>query len=394
MSSYLGKFNYSANITRLTDYFNVSYSEAGLVTTMFFFAYGAGQFVNGVLCKKYNNRLVIFGVLVLSAAINLSITFVTRFFIVKYAWLLNGMVLSALWPTISGAMLKSIDKSMRRLSMYFMTVSTPTGVLVTYALSSLFALTDSLWLAFYVAAAVLVAVAFCWVCFYGKIIKQSNMVESECEEKEEVRMEKADKAYIATSSFVLIVMFVMIVTAARQFTRDGLTTWTPSILKNTFDTGDALSIITSVVLPLVAIAAPFAVNLLNKGVKSLFLRILLPIVGAIIFCVLIIATLGLKSLPLSIVLFIAVYYLLTVSEGVGSSTLPMLLSSRIDEGLTSGFINGFGYIGGAVSTYLLGWVADVYGWAQIFYVMIAMLTSATLFGFAVLLFKKDVRSMK
>ena len=53
-TSYLGKVNYSANITQIIDFYGVSKSEAGLVPTFFFFAYGVGQIVNGLFCKKYN----------------------------------------------------------------------------------------------------------------------------------------------------------------------------------------------------------------------------------------------------------------------------------------------------------------------------------------------------
>ena len=52
--SYLGKLNYSANITQIVDYYQISKADAGIVPSLFFFAYGIGQVVNGLLCKKYN----------------------------------------------------------------------------------------------------------------------------------------------------------------------------------------------------------------------------------------------------------------------------------------------------------------------------------------------------
>ena len=52
--SLLGKVNYSANITQVEDFFGVTHQSAGLVTSFYFFAYGAGQIVNGLLCTKYN----------------------------------------------------------------------------------------------------------------------------------------------------------------------------------------------------------------------------------------------------------------------------------------------------------------------------------------------------
>ena len=56
--SYLGKVNYSANITQIVDYYQISKAEAGMVPSFFFFAYGIGQVVNGLFCKKYNSFFV------------------------------------------------------------------------------------------------------------------------------------------------------------------------------------------------------------------------------------------------------------------------------------------------------------------------------------------------
>ena len=59
--SYIGKVNYSANINLIQEYFKIdSYSTVGLAGTLFFFAYGIGQIVNGILCKKYNIKWIIF----------------------------------------------------------------------------------------------------------------------------------------------------------------------------------------------------------------------------------------------------------------------------------------------------------------------------------------------
>lgn len=59
--SYLGKVNYSANITNIIGFYHMGKAEAGIVPTFFFFAYGIGQVVNGFPCKKYNIKWAIFG---------------------------------------------------------------------------------------------------------------------------------------------------------------------------------------------------------------------------------------------------------------------------------------------------------------------------------------------
>ena len=50
-ASYVGKLSYNANISQFESALGISHAEAGMVSTFFFFAYGAGQVVNGILCK-------------------------------------------------------------------------------------------------------------------------------------------------------------------------------------------------------------------------------------------------------------------------------------------------------------------------------------------------------
>ena len=52
--SYIGRLSYNSNINQIGNEFNLTYSQTGLVTTFFFFAYGIGQVVNGILCKGFS----------------------------------------------------------------------------------------------------------------------------------------------------------------------------------------------------------------------------------------------------------------------------------------------------------------------------------------------------
>ena len=81
--SYFGKVNYSANITGIMDFYNITRAQAGIAPTFFFFAYGIGQVVNGLFCKKYNMKWMVFASLTVSASINFVIAVSSNFAIVK-----------------------------------------------------------------------------------------------------------------------------------------------------------------------------------------------------------------------------------------------------------------------------------------------------------------------
>ena len=51
-AGYIGRLNYSASLVEILDAFAADKAAGGLVSSFFFFSYGVGQLVNGVLCKK------------------------------------------------------------------------------------------------------------------------------------------------------------------------------------------------------------------------------------------------------------------------------------------------------------------------------------------------------
>lgn len=71
----VGRMNYSASLVAIIEKTGAAKNAAGLVASFFFFAYGIGQLVNGLLCYKYNSRIAIFGALVASSVINVALPF-------------------------------------------------------------------------------------------------------------------------------------------------------------------------------------------------------------------------------------------------------------------------------------------------------------------------------
>ena len=88
--------SFVAALLKIENEFNLTYSQTGLVTTFFFFAYGIGQVVNGILCKKYNIKYVIFISLLSSSILNLLLVkkideiFGDRYFFITSKYLQDG----------------------------------------------------------------------------------------------------------------------------------------------------------------------------------------------------------------------------------------------------------------------------------------------------------------
>ena len=180
--SYFGKVNYSANITQIIDFYYVSKAQAGAVPTFFFFSYGIGQVVNGLFCKKYNIKWMIFVSLITSGIVNFIIAVSTNFAIIKWLWLLNGFALSILWPTIIRLLSECMPQKMLGKSSVVMGTTVATGTLIIYGLSSLYALFNNFKLSFYTASFSIIFVAFVWLVLYNRLVASAKKEKSEDEQ--------------------------------------------------------------------------------------------------------------------------------------------------------------------------------------------------------------------
>ena len=371
-TSYLGKLNYSANITQIIDFYGVTKAEAGVAPTFFFFAYGIGQVVNGLLCKKYDIKKVIFGSMLISASINLVIAVSSNFAMVKWLWMLNGFCLSVLWPTLIRLLSESLAKKDLGRSSVIIGTTVATGTLVIYALSSLFVALDVFKLSFYTAAIADFTVAFIWLLVYEKAVTRANN-EREFEIATQTQSKgsnsepetKVEKHHVKT-----IIVFLSVFAVGVNFVKDGLNTWVPSILKDEYTMDDSLAILLTLFLPIVAIFGNAFALYLHKIIPdyvshcSLVFAITGCIVGGIIW------SLGTNQVLVMLGGLIITSLLVASLNSLITSIFPMFMRGTVNSGMIAGILNGFCYIGSTMSSYGLGAIADHFGWSVVFLVLL------------------------
>ncbi len=373
-TSYLGKVNYSANITQIIDFYQISKAEAGIPPTLFFFAYGIGQVFNGVLCKKYNIKWMIFLSLAISGSINLAIAIGTKFEIIKYLWLINGFVLSILWPSLVRLMAESLpEKDLGRSSVVLGT-TVATGTLIIYGLSSIFAIFNNFKLAFYVAAFSGITVAAIWMLFYNKAVNIAKLKKDaeDCVKESDLVVETNQSSNGLNKELLLISVCALCFCAVGiNLIKDGLTTWVPSILKEEYATTDSLSILLTLFLPIVAMFGNFLALTMHKKIPDYIMHCFVVFiaiagtVGVILWC------LSAKNLVIMLAGLVIVSFLASSLNSLVTSIYPMFMREYINSGLIAGTINGFCYLGSTISSYGLGYVADKYNWTSVFWVLLA-----------------------
>ena len=388
--SYIGKVNYAANINQIMEFYNVDHSSAGLVSTFFFFAYGIGQVVNGLFCKKYNLKWIVFVSLVISGVANFIVGISNNFVLIKYLWLLNGFSMSILWPSLIRLLSESLSKKDMTKATLAMGTTVATGTFLVYGLSAIFAKIDFK-IIFYIASVLFAVVSCVWIFSFSGLVKK---VCASCKE-DEIKLtatqttehsEKFNKSILLLSIVLLGVYGV-----ATNLIKDGLTTWVPSILKEQYYLDSSFSIILTLFLPVVSIFGNAFAVMIHKKIPDYVLQCAMvfscagAVVGGVIACV------SLNQFWLTLIGFTIVCFLVSSCNSLITSIFPLFMKGKINSGLLAGILNGCCYLGSTLASYVLGAVADNFGWITVFWVLLFVCIVIVIAGGIYLLIRRFLK---
>ncbi len=357
--AYVARLNYNASMVEILSQLGTTKEAAGTVSSFFFFAYGAGQLINGLLSKKYNTKYSVAIALIASCIINFAMTFCHAIDSMKFLWLLNGIFQSILWSSIIKTLSDNLADNKLSKAVMVMSTTVASGTFMAYGFAALFSYFRLKWtLIFYVASALVAVVAVLW--FVGMSTIQKSKKEAI------ITNETANNRMSLTPVFIISMVVILISAVTNGFIKDGITTWVPSILKEEFGVASSLSIIVTLLLPVLSIFGTSLVTALHKKQKDenalngIFYFGTLILVGLILF------TLKLKSVPLTLALFGGIACLMSAVNNVITSIVPLYSRDKIDSGLLAGLLNTFCYIGSTLATSILGRIADTKGWNDVF----------------------------
>ena len=387
--SYTGKVNYAANINSIMSFYQVDHSSAGLASTFFFFAYAIGQVVNGLLCKKYNLKWMIFLSLFVSGIVNLIVGVSDNFTLVQYLWLVNGFTMSILWPSLIRVLSENLRKRDMAKASMLMGTTVATGTFLIYALSALFVKIDFK-LSFYLPSCLFIAVGFLWLFTFSGIVKRAR-AESERKETEELAQGPNKAETFNKKLLLLSIVMLAICGVATNLIKDGLITWVPSILKEQYEMDDSFSIILTLSLPAVAIFANVFAVKAHNAISDFVLHAATLFLGSGIIIGGVIAGLSLNQFALTLVGFAIVCFLISSSNSLITSIFPLFMKGKVNSGLVAGILNGFCYLGSTLSSYGLGVIADNFGWTSVFWLLLAVCALVCVSAVVYLMFKRIIK---
>lgn len=374
--AYAGRYGYNANIAPIMEFYGITRAEAGLVSTCFFFAYGAMQLVHGILCRFYPKKFVIPAALFLSAALNLTVFFQPPFAAIKYLWLINGICQSVLWPSLVLTLGETLEPGMMKQAVFVISLATMFGTLISYGGSALFNLFAFFRGSFLLGAILTVLIGLIWLFSYDRLTAERYVASA----GEITTAEKSRKAL--GGGLVGFLSVCVLFAAVCNFVKDGLSTWTPVILKEQFGLGDSASMILTLILPVFGLFGSMLALAVNRKIRDYRLMAGVFYVG-LSFCLggLLLSFRG-AGVVLTLALLGVISCLAYAVNNVVTSMMPLELRDRVNSGFLAGLMNSATYIGSTASAYGLGRIADGAGWNAVILVMLGASVLSALAGIA------------
>ncbi len=372
--SYMTRINYGAIIAEMETATSFSRTLLSMALTGSFITYGIGQIIVGFLGDKFPPKRLISLGLIVTIIMNILIVLCKNPYQMCAVWCVNGFAQSFMWPPM--VKMLTVNLTMEDYKNVATKVSwgSSFGSIAVYLFSPIIiSLTGNWKFVFVVSAVCGLIMLFAWekLCIFDvKNIKTESNAEVS---------EKGNIKHL----FTPMMLFIMLAVITQGMLRDGVQTWMPSFIAETYGLSNEISILTGVVLPIFTI---ICLTLAKKLYQKQFTN---PITCAAVFFIvgtlsaLVIYTLN----GLGAAFAVGGAAVLTGSmHGVNLMLICMVPAFFGKYGISSfasGVINACTYIGSAISSYgiailseKMGWSFTVLSWVMIAFIgaMICLLT--------------------
>ncbi|MBE5797286.1 MAG: MFS transporter [Clostridiales bacterium] len=362
--SYLGRQNYSSVMAEMVLEGLMTKGQAGLVNTVFYIFYAAGQLINGMLGDRYSPRWMLFIGSCGAGLCNLLGPLADNYALILLLRALNGYFMAMLWPPmirVFGQMLLPRDRVRYTIHM---TSAMAAGSLGAYLLSSAMLTLTGLQGAFVLPGLLLVGMSVVWLVAFGRLEAywERSGQPSEEELAQPRQPEATDSLSYRRMLFIPGVLIALGPVVLHGMIKDGVTSWIPAYVTEIFHVEPAFAALVTTLLPIVnltgAAAAKFVYERICRsefGASAIFFGIATAALSVLL-------TLGDMSLAVTLVCFALVTSSTLAINTLFVSILPLRFVRYGRASTLSGTLNAVAYAGSAGAAAAIGFLSERFGW--------------------------------
>ncbi|MBE6734519.1 MAG: MFS transporter [Ruminococcaceae bacterium] len=353
MVSYITRVNFGAVISEIEADTHIARTLLSMSITGSFITYGAGQLISGVCGDLVSPKRLVQAGLITTTLMNLIIPLCQSPYQMLVVWCINGFAQAFMWPPIVKLMVAAFSEEYYNKMAIRISCASSYGTIVTYFAAPLL-ISAAGWRAVFIFAAccgAIMTVLWSKYCIDIKSIVQKPL------KREEIKKPSAVK--VLFSPVVIAVMFAIIL---QGMLRDGVTTWMPTYITDTYNLGTTVSILSGVVIPLFSILCIKIASALYKG------KLQNPVLcSAVMFLIGLISAVALYfSSGSSVILSVVCTSVLTgAMYGVATmltAIVPPFFKKYGNISTVSGVLNACTYVGSGISTFGIAVLSKNMGW--------------------------------
>lgn len=364
-ASYITRINYGAILSEIVVSEGISKSSASVAVTLAFITYGIGQLIAGYIGDRLNPYKIIITGLLASSSINILMACGLGISALTVLWAFNGFAQSLIWPPLVRILAVNMSREDYNKACVTANSAGAVGTVFVYLISP-FLISISGWKSVFIFSSVIgISAAFVFgiITSGSPKAKRSPTAFTDCPDTpESIEPSTSDalpnKVIITSGLFVICIAILL-----QGILRDGIQTWTPSFLSETYGLPTESSIFSSVIIPLFGIFSLKLTSVINrKFIKNeLSLSILLFFVSAV--CTVLSSFVRLTAI--SVVLMATATGCMHGINLLLVCQIPAKFVRYGKSSYISGMLNFFTYIGAALSTYGIAVIAESASWTVV-----------------------------
>lgn len=352
MVSYMTRINFGAVITAIVEQTSMTKTMLSAAVTGSAITYGLGQILCGYIGDRISPKRLVFIGLLTTVAMNLLIPLCQNHVQMTAVWCVNGLAQACMWPPMVKLMVALFSQPDYGRASTMVSWGSSFGTIIIYLLSPVIIMVSGWKTIFFITGGCGVVMALIWRRF--------------CKEPAFEKPVKAEKGAVVDKKdarfFTPLLVAIMFAIMLQGSLRDGVTTWMPSFISETFKLSSEISILSGVCLPIFSILSLRLALALYEKLPGNPVRC-----AAIIFALGAVAALVLSFVAdVSPIGSVACMALLTGSmHGVNLMLIcmvPPFFQRKGNISTVSGVLNSCTYVGSAVSTYGIALLSESAGW--------------------------------
>ncbi len=353
--SYAMRLDYAAAIVAIVKdpVLNVDNSLASLAVTGSFITYGIGQIICGFIGDKVSPTKMMSLAMLGTIIVNLSVSFCSNIWLITALWCINGVCQAMLWPPLTRLVAELIGTERYSNAITIVGLSASTGTIFIYLL----------------VPVILKYLTWRWVfrvmAFFGFIIMLVWLYSTR-----NVKMGKAvaqvktnDQKTISVWGLIVLagLIPIFLAIAVQGFLRDGIQTWLPSLVNETFPGLDeSSSVLGTAILPVFSMICVLVANAIYNKLKHELKT------AAVMYGIAFAASIPLIIFSESLIVTLVAAALISAAmHGVNHMLICLVPKNFAKYGMVStfsGILNACTYVGASISTYGFASVSKNYGW--------------------------------